>query len=87
MYTIDSYLSLLFKDYSLYFDVARDCYEAYVLYLFYKLCAEYLGGEDTLRGNLEEKVNNCTLASSSLWVVLYTAFNAAHSPPSHTHGH
>jgi hypothetical protein len=31
VYAVDSYLSLLFKEYSLYFDCARDVYEAWVL--------------------------------------------------------
>jgi len=54
IYTIDSYLSLLFKDYALYFNVARDCYEAYVLYMFFRLLVEMADGEENLARQLEQ---------------------------------
>jgi len=54
IYTIDSYLSLLFKDIALYFNVARDCYEAYVLYTFFRLLVELADGEENLAKQLEQ---------------------------------
>jgi len=54
IYTIDSYLSLVFKNYALYFNVARDCYEAYVLYMFFRLLVEMADGEDNLARQLEQ---------------------------------
>eukprot|EP01041_Mallomonas_annulata_P001613 gene1613-3112_t len=44
IYSICSYLSLLFPDVALYIDLCRDCYEAYVLYLFLALMLAYLNG-------------------------------------------
>lgn len=55
VYAIDSWLSLVFKDYAQYFDLARDCYEAYVLYTFLSLLVGFMGGEATLVCALEEK--------------------------------
>jgi len=54
IYTVDSYLSLLFKDYALYFNVLRDCYEAYVLYMFFRLLVEMADGEENLARQLEQ---------------------------------
>eukprot|EP00854_Cymbomonas_tetramitiformis_P031858 gene31858-40202_t len=34
IYALDSFLSLLFIERSIYFDVPRDCYESYVTYFF-----------------------------------------------------
>lgn len=42
IYAIDSWLSLRFREYSLYFDIARDCYEAYVLHQFFSLLLAYI---------------------------------------------
>ncbi|KAF2068487.1 hypothetical protein CYY_010187 [Polysphondylium violaceum] len=57
IYAIDSWLSLYFKrDYwALFIDVARDCYEAYVLYNFFKLLTCYLGGEEAIYALLTRK--------------------------------
>lgn len=44
IYGIDSLLSLRFYWISVYFDVVRDCYEAFVIYTFYSLLIEYVGG-------------------------------------------
>lgn len=46
IYTVQSWLSLSFKHYALYLDMFRDCYEAYVLYLFLALLVAYLGDGD-----------------------------------------
>ncbi|CAG9310628.1 unnamed protein product [Blepharisma stoltei] len=45
-YSIQSFLSIIYPDRSLFFNTIRDCYEAYVLYLFTKLIIEYIGGEE-----------------------------------------
>ncbi|ETW04912.1 hypothetical protein H310_04014 [Aphanomyces invadans] len=43
IYATTSWLSLRFKDWSLFLDMFRDCYEAYVIYLFLALMVAYLG--------------------------------------------
>ncbi|CAM9280389.1 unnamed protein product [Chrysoparadoxa australica] len=43
IYSVNSWLSLKFKAAALYLDMARDCYEAYALYLFLALLVGYLG--------------------------------------------
>ncbi|OQR84782.1 hypothetical protein ACHHYP_12817 [Achlya hypogyna] len=43
IYATDSWLSLRFRSYALIFDMLRDCYEAYVIYLFLALMVAYLG--------------------------------------------
>jgi hypothetical protein len=53
IYAIDSWLSLRFKDVAIYLDMARDCYEGYVIYLFLSLMIAYLSDGD-VRG--EERV-------------------------------
>ncbi|ELR12154.1 Transmembrane protein 34 family protein [Acanthamoeba castellanii str. Neff] len=42
IYAIDSWLSLQYKEWSLYFDLARDAYEAYVLYQFFNLLIAFI---------------------------------------------
>eukprot|EP00026_Physarum_polycephalum_P008243 Phypoly_transcript_08322.p1 GENE.Phypoly_transcript_08322~~Phypoly_transcript_08322.p1 ORF type:complete len:480 (+),score=70.01 Phypoly_transcript_08322:88-1440(+) len=46
IYAVDSWLSLYFKhdSWAIFIDIGRDCYEAYVIYSFFKLLVEYLGG-------------------------------------------
>jgi hypothetical protein len=39
----------------MFFDIARDCYEAYVIYTFFKLIAYYLGGEEALISLMSNK--------------------------------
>lgn len=55
IYTLDSFLSLRFYDQALYFDVWRDCYEAYVLYCFFSLLIAYLDGLEALAEILQMK--------------------------------
>jgi len=55
IYAIDSFFSLLFRKYSLIFDILRDCYEAYVLYLFFTLLVNYFDGEEQLIHILRSK--------------------------------
>lgn len=42
IYSIDSYLSILFPRFSLVFDVIRDSYEAYVIYIFFNLLVTFI---------------------------------------------
>ena len=42
IYAVNSFLSLVFPSVSLYIDMIRDCYEAYVLYVFLSLMLSYL---------------------------------------------
>eukprot|EP01111_Echinosteliopsis_oligospora_P009167 TRINITY_DN2644_c0_g1_i3.p1 TRINITY_DN2644_c0_g1~~TRINITY_DN2644_c0_g1_i3.p1 ORF type:complete len:339 (+),score=66.22 TRINITY_DN2644_c0_g1_i3:842-1858(+) len=44
VYCIDSFLSFRFYWISIYFDVIRDCYEAFVINTFFTLMIEYMGG-------------------------------------------
>jgi hypothetical protein len=44
IYSIDSWLSLRWINYAIYFDIARDCYEAYVIYQFFALLTSYIEG-------------------------------------------
>jgi len=55
IYCIDSWLSLSFYELSVFFDVARDCYEAYAIYEFFVLLVQFCDGEANLIAILEEK--------------------------------
>ncbi|RYG69705.1 OSTA/TMEM184 family protein [archaeon] len=46
IYSVDSFLGLLFPEISMYINLLRDCYEAYVLYLFVSLMLGYLGCDE-----------------------------------------
>lgn len=48
IYAVASWLSLVFHQQALYFELVRGCYESYVIYVFFKLLVEFLGGEDRL---------------------------------------
>ncbi|XP_076030654.1 transmembrane endosomal protein isoform X3 [Oratosquilla oratoria] len=66
IYAFDSWLSLLFfnnDNYYVYFDTARDCYEAFVIYNFLSLCYEYLGGE----GNIMSEIRGKPIRSSCMY--------------------
>jgi hypothetical protein len=43
VYATTSWLSLRFVRYSIYTDILRDCYESYVIYMFFALCYCYIG--------------------------------------------
>mmetsp|Transcript_17845 Transcript_17845/g.25693 ORF Transcript_17845/g.25693 Transcript_17845/m.25693 type:complete len:374 (-) Transcript_17845:348-1469(-) len=51
IYSIDSFISLVFPSAAIYVDMLRDCYEAYVLYLFLALMLSYLK-TDTITNEL-----------------------------------
>eukprot|EP01112_Ceratiomyxa_fruticulosa_P015218 TRINITY_DN4452_c0_g1_i1.p1 TRINITY_DN4452_c0_g1~~TRINITY_DN4452_c0_g1_i1.p1 ORF type:complete len:392 (-),score=48.42 TRINITY_DN4452_c0_g1_i1:146-1321(-) len=55
IYAIDSWISYRFYWLAIYFDLVRDCYEAFVIYNFFSLCLEYLGGYHTAKDALEHK--------------------------------
>jgi hypothetical protein len=42
IYATDSFLALRFVDANIYLDVARECYEAYVIYNFYSYLLLFL---------------------------------------------
>ncbi|KAG0005315.1 hypothetical protein BGZ79_005718, partial [Entomortierella chlamydospora] len=46
IYSIISFLSYRFYKKAIYFETVRDCYEAFVIYSFFVLLLEYLGGEN-----------------------------------------
>lgn len=45
IYSVASFLAILFAPYALYFNLVRDCYEAYVLYQFLCLLTHYYDSE------------------------------------------
>ena len=47
IYSLNSLLSLLFHEYAIYFDLVRDCYEAFVLYQFFALLLYYFNANAT----------------------------------------
>jgi len=55
MYSIQSWLGLRYKNYSIYFETIRDFYEAYVLYSFLQFLVQVLGGEEALILMLKDK--------------------------------
>ena len=46
LYSITSWLSLKFVHASMYLDMIRDCYESFVIYMFFALCYCYIGQID-----------------------------------------
>lgn len=54
-YSIETWLSMEYPKYYLWFNAARDIYEAYVLYIFLQLLIQYLGGERIIITHLEMK--------------------------------
>jgi len=55
MYSFWSFWALLFPQYSAYFGMVRDAYEAYALYMFFSLLLEYGGGWNRLAGIFSEQ--------------------------------
>jgi len=54
IYAAASWLSLRFVRYSMYVDLIRDCYEAFVIYSFVEMLIQYSGGEKELLEALEK---------------------------------
>lgn len=46
VYSLESWLSLGFPRHAPFLDMVRDCYEAYVVYIFFSLCVAYIGRVD-----------------------------------------
>jgi hypothetical protein len=55
IYSIESWLCLRYKEYAVYIETLRDCYESYVLYSFLQFLIQTLGGEDQLILMLKDK--------------------------------
>ena len=72
IYAIDSWLSLRFKDASIYLDMFRDCYEGYVIYLFLGLMISFLG--ESTGGDLDEVMSDMTQVSHTF------PFNYCYAP-------
>jgi len=49
IYAITSWLSLIFVTGAIYLDMIRDCYESFVIYMFFALCYCYIGQIDRER--------------------------------------
>lgn len=45
IYAVESWLSLRFRSYAIYWETARECYEAFVLWSFYRLLLSFLAAE------------------------------------------
>jgi hypothetical protein len=58
LYSMQSWLSLRFRDSRIYIDAARDLYEAYVISSFVYYLIELLGGQDQLVRTLRQKARN-----------------------------
>jgi len=54
LYAIEAWLGLYAKNYTMYWDVLRECYEALVIYSFYQFLVTYLGGKEKLVSTLRE---------------------------------
>eukprot|EP01111_Echinosteliopsis_oligospora_P018953 TRINITY_DN8945_c0_g1_i1.p1 TRINITY_DN8945_c0_g1~~TRINITY_DN8945_c0_g1_i1.p1 ORF type:complete len:414 (+),score=107.14 TRINITY_DN8945_c0_g1_i1:152-1393(+) len=48
LYGLYSLLSLIFHKHQTYFAIARDCYEAYALFMFFQLLISYGGGKEAI---------------------------------------
>jgi hypothetical protein len=48
LYSLESWLGLRFVDEREYFEAARDMYESFVIYSFFKFLVTYLGGEEVI---------------------------------------
>ena len=46
IYAIESYLSLVFKQWNVYIEAARDCYESFVIYVFVRLLMELVAKDE-----------------------------------------
>ena len=57
IYSIDSWMSLRFRDAAIYLDVIRDSYESYVLYCFFMLLVTYIEGEDDGKNKKKKNQN------------------------------
>jgi len=55
IYAIDSFLSFRFVWLAVFFDLGRDCYEAFVIYTFFSLLLEYIGGYESGKIIFEKK--------------------------------
>jgi len=54
IYAVEAWLGLYQKNYTLYWDVLRESYEALVIYSFYSFLVTYLGGDEKLKEVLTE---------------------------------
>ena len=45
VYAVSTWLSIQYCEHYLYFNVFRDMYEAYILYIFFCLLVRYMGGD------------------------------------------
>lgn len=55
IYALTSWCSLMYWQFSIYFDSIRDVYEAFVIYNFLCLCYEYIGGENCILNEIQGK--------------------------------
>lgn len=55
VFCLTSWLSFRFYHYSVYFDVVRDCYESLVIWSFFSLLIEQLGGPEHAAALFESK--------------------------------
>jgi hypothetical protein len=79
VYALSSWLSLLLAHYTIYFNLVRDCYEAFVLYQFFSLLIHYF---NTVSGaNIEEPGDATTAHFLSDYPRRYHPFPCCCWPP------
>src|SRR4051812_36689184 len=55
IYALDSWLGLRYNSMTIYFDLLRECYEAFVIYSFFTFLTTYLGGDAKIQSFLADK--------------------------------
>jgi len=55
IYAVEAFLGLILKQYTQYWDVLREMYEAVVIWSFYQFCLTYLGGAEGLHEIMVKK--------------------------------
>jgi hypothetical protein len=64
-FSICSYISILIPDYTLYINLIRDIYEAFILFLFFYLMNSYLGYDTVYDRINDDKVYEILVKTES----------------------
>ena len=64
-FSICSYISILIPDYTLYINLIRDTYEAFILFLFFYLMNSYLGYDTVYDRINDDKVYEILVKTES----------------------
>lgn len=79
VYALCSWLSLLLAQHTVYFNLVRDCYEAYVLYQFFALLVHYF--DTTMGGELDDRGDAMTADYLARFPARYHPFPCCCLPP------